>query len=237
MELPSRIKLQVAHIAVRTEESSQLLSERVIAVEQGVRLLEEIAGRLGGLGRLEGFEGAVRVLTYWCTARVVTASTLILGGSWSEGMEILRSGLEGLAQQHLFVTNEEELNAWFDGKELKSGTLLKAVKEEGFGRFWATLSKHAHPTLDAVGAYAKLEAGTWVFDPTRAISEGELYSALDAAAALIERQIQLIANIFGGRLSPSVDDAAAFSTRFNEFRSSIVRTVKADVSAAPRTKS
>ncbi len=224
MERLSRIRLQVAHIVLQTDESVRLLPGRVGGIEDGIGLLEDIARRLSGLGRLEAAERSVRVLSYWCTARVVTACTLILGGSWSEGMEVLRSGLESLAQQHLFVSNEEELDAWFGGRRIDSRTLLKAVEEEGFGKFWAALGKYAHPTLQAVAAYARQEDDVWVFDPARTVTENDLTVALDAAAAVLERQIQVIVRTFGARLSPTLEDTKAFQERFERFRAGMLTT-------------
>ena len=220
------MEIQVAHLALQTEESRRRLPERVTLVEEGISLLETLAAQLGTLGRLEAPESAIRTLCFWCTARVVSATSLILGGSWSEGMEILRSAVEGLAEQHLFTMDEAALNAWFDGTSLGSGRLLRSVDEEGFGRFWASLGKHAHPTLEAVGAYSRHEDSVAIFDPYRPVAEGDLCSALDATAALVEREILLLAKVFGGRLSATVEDARTFFERFAEFRTGLRATAR-----------
>lgn len=130
-------------------------------------------------------------------AAAIFASSLILLYSTSASYHIApwpgrrwrSSALESkdLPNSTLFVADQGALDAWFNGDPIGSRELLRAVDEEGFGRFWAMLSKHAHPTLEAMSAYSRAEADGWVFDPSRSVSAEDLQTALDAVAALIER--------------------------------------------------
>lgn len=216
-----RIESQLELVKQRAVESLRLLPDKNAAVEAGINILDSLAHRLGALGKLETQEASIRVLSFLCTSRVATAHLLVMGGCISEGYEILRSAVEVLAQQHLFIKDGGAVEAWLDGDRIDSARILKAVDEDGFRHFWGTLSKHAHPTLDAIGVSARPEEGRWVFEATRQAPPGDLSVALDAVAGVVEREIQLLAMVFGARLGETVEDARRFRAAFDAFRAQV----------------
>lgn len=216
--MTSRIESQLELVSQRAAESLAMLPDKNAAIESGIDLLDQLAHRLGALGALGTQEASIRVLSFLCTSRVATAHLLVMGGCMSEGYEILRSAVEVLAQQHLFVKDGAAVDAWLDGDRINSARILKAVDEDGFGHFWGTLSKHAHPTLDAIGVSARPEEGQWVFEATRQASPDDLNVALDAIAGVVEREVQLLAKVFRARLGRTSGDARAFKESFDAFR-------------------